>query len=184
MSDPDLQRLIAKLRAIEALYSRPGTEGERAAAANARARILDRLRAAERPAVPIEFRFSMPDMWSRRLFVALLRRHGITPYRYRGQRHTTVMAKVQERFVDVTLWPEYQELNATLRAYLDDVTQRVVAQVVHEDLSEAVEVDEPKQLAAAAEEASDETPAPPSPAPDAPPSGARPPKRKKKKRRR
>ncbi len=48
----------------------------------------------------------MPDMWPRRVFVALLRRYGIRPYRYRRQRYTTVMAKVSQRFVDDTLWPQ------------------------------------------------------------------------------
>jgi len=34
----------------------------------------------------------------------------------------------------------------TLRAYLADVTERVVAQVIHEDTSEAEEREEPRQL--------------------------------------
>ena len=41
MSELDEARLIEKLRAIETLFARPGSEGERTAAANARGRILD-----------------------------------------------------------------------------------------------------------------------------------------------
>ena len=88
----------------------------------------------------------MADMWSRRVFVALLRRYEITPYRFHGQRRTTVMAKVSKRFVDETLWPEFQALSASLRTYLDDVTNRVVSEVIHADVSEAAVMDEPKQL--------------------------------------
>ncbi len=44
----------------------------------------------------------MGDMWSRKVFVALLRRYGIRPYRYKRQRYTTVMAKVSKKFVDRT----------------------------------------------------------------------------------
>ena len=147
MTDLDEARLIEKLRAIEALHARPGTEGERAAAANARQRILERLRELADADPPEEYRFSMADMWSRRVFLALLRRYDIQPYRYRGQRRTTVMAKVSKGFVDETLWPEFQALSSTLRSYLDEVTNRVVAEVIHADVSEATEVDEPKQLA-------------------------------------
>jgi hypothetical protein len=88
----------------------------------------------------------MADMWSRKVFVALLRRYGIRPYRYSGQRYTTVMARVSRRFVDETLWPEFQEISDTLRAYLSDVTDRVVRQVIHKDSSEAEVVEKAMQL--------------------------------------
>jgi tRNA nucleotidyltransferase (CCA-adding enzyme) len=87
------------------------------------------------------------DGWSRRLFVALLRRHGINPYRYRGQRRTTVMVRVPRRFVDETLWPEFEKLSATLRTFLDDITERVIRESVFADDSEAEEVAEPRALA-------------------------------------
>ena len=80
------------------------------------------------------------------MFVALLRRYGIRPYRYKRQRYTTVMARVSEKFVDETLWPEYQEISETLRDYLSEVTDRVVSQVIHKDSSEAEVVEEPPQL--------------------------------------
>jgi len=44
MPELDEARRIEKLRAIEALYVRPGTDGERTAAHDARERILARLR--------------------------------------------------------------------------------------------------------------------------------------------
>jgi hypothetical protein len=49
--------------------------------------------------LPEEIQFSMNDLWSRRVFVALLRRYGIRPYRYPRQRHTTVMARMPRRFL-------------------------------------------------------------------------------------
>jgi len=79
----------------------------------------------------------MADMWSRKLFVALLRRYGIKPFRYYRQKHTTVMAVVSASFVDETLWPEFQELDKTLRSYLEDITNRVIIESIHSDNSEA-----------------------------------------------
>ena len=131
----DEAKLIEKLRLVEALFAGATTEGEQVAADHARQRILERLRAMEAEDPPVEYRFSMEDMWSRRVFVALLRRYGITPYRYRRQRYTTVMARVSKRFVDETLWPQFERLSDTLRQYLSEVTDRVVVQVISEDLS-------------------------------------------------
>ena len=124
----DEVKLIEKLIRIEALYSGATTEGERDAAANALQRIRDRLEKIQKIDPPIEYKFTMSDMWSRKLFVALLRRYGIKPYRYYRQRYTTVMAKVSKQFVNETLWPEFQELSKTLRSYLDDVTDRVISE--------------------------------------------------------
>ena len=148
----DEAKLIEKLRLIEALYAGATTEGEQVAAEHARQRILERLRSMEAEDPPVEYRFSMSDMWSRRVFVALLRRYGITPYRYRRQRYTTVMARVSRRFVDETLWPQFERLSDTLRQYLSEVTDRVVVQVISEDLSETVVLNEQQTLPPAASE--------------------------------
>jgi hypothetical protein len=143
----DEAKLLDKLRRIEALFAGAKTEGEKTAAEYARNRILERLRSVERTDPPIEYTFRMTDMWSKKVFLALLRRYGLRPYRYRGQRYTTVMAKVPERFVNETLWPEFQEILHTLRAYLTEITDRVVHQVIHKDSSEADEVEDPARLA-------------------------------------
>lgn len=150
----DEARLIDKLRLIEALFSGATTEGEKVAAERARDRILERLKLWEKEDPPVEYRFTMADMWSRKVFVALLRRYGIRPYRYSGQRYTTVMARVSKRFVDETLWPEFQEISETLRSYLSGVTDRVVQQVIHQDSSEAEVIEKPKQLPLSVDEPS------------------------------
>ena len=67
---------------------------------------------------------------------------------WRWQRHTTVMVKVSRRFVQETLWPEFEEIAATLNSYLQEVTNRVVASVLHKDDSEPAEVEEPRALSA------------------------------------
>jgi hypothetical protein len=142
----DEARLIDKLRLVEALHAGAATAGERDAAESARQRILRRLRSTERADPPLEFKFTLGDRWSRKVLVALLRRYGIRPYRYRRQRHTTVMAKVSRRFVNETLWPEFDEISRTLRTYLDDVTERVIAEAIHEDRSEAEVMDAPRRV--------------------------------------
>lgn len=136
------QDLIDKLRLIEAMFSGATTKGEKNAAELARKRILERLRLMEKEEPLLEYRFTMTDMWSRKVFVALLRRYGIKPYRYSRQRYTTVMARVSDRFVDETLWPEFQEISKTLEAYLSEITDRVVSEVIHQDSSEAEVVGE------------------------------------------
>ena len=133
----DEKTLIEKLRRIESLYAGATTTGERIAAANARERIRERLRVQQSHNEAVEYKFSLADMWSRKLFLALLRRYDLKPYRRHGQRYTTVMVRVPKSFVDETLWPEFQELSQTLQTYLDEVTDRVITDEIFGDSSEA-----------------------------------------------
>ncbi|MCP9887619.1 MAG: hypothetical protein ACRC1L_12335 [Prochlorococcaceae cyanobacterium] len=135
---PEAQ-LVAKLQRIEALYARAGSAGERVAAERARERIQARLEQLASAEPPVEYRFSLTDQWSRHLFVALLRRYGIQPYRYSRQRRTTVMARLSRSFVNDTLWPEFLELQASLSAYFDALTDRVIEQALEVKAGEAEE---------------------------------------------
>lgn len=139
-------RLREKLRKIEALFAGAGTEGERLAAEAALARLRARLADIERSEKPTEFQFSVPDTWSRHLFLALCRRYGISPYRYPRQRRSTVVLRAPRRFVEDVLWPEFRELDAELRAYLQEVTLRMIREEIYADTSEAPEVAEPPAL--------------------------------------
>ncbi len=133
-------QLRDKMRKIEALFAGAGTVGERLAAEAALERVRARLAELERRDPAIEMQFSMPDQWSRRLLLALCRRYGLKPYRYRRQRLTTVMVRVPRGFVDQVLWPEFDELNQALTVYLNEVTLRLIREEVYADASEAVEV--------------------------------------------
>jgi hypothetical protein len=135
----EFTQLLDRLMRVETLHARTDVAGERNAAANAMHAIRAQIARCEQQDPPVEYKFSMPDDWSRRLFTALLRRYGIEPFRYRGQRYTTVMAKVSKSFVDDTLWPEFVELNDILKDYLSDVTNRVIHEAICQDSSEAGE---------------------------------------------
>ena len=147
----DEATLIEKLLKIEALFAGAATEGERISAGLARQRILNRLDELLPKDPPVEYRFTFHDMWSRKVFVTLLRRYGLKPYRYHRQRYTTVMVQVPEQFVTETLWPEFEKINSELNAYLQEVTDRVVKQVLHEDSSDILVVEQPLQLEAPGE---------------------------------
>jgi hypothetical protein len=136
----DFARLIEKLKLIDALYSGATTPGERSAAENARQRIKHKIEQYQEADPSIEYHFTLQNMWSRKLFVALLRRYDIKPYRYYRQRYTTVMAKVSKTFVDKTLWPEFLELDKELTTHLNDTAERIIREAVFGDSSEAEEV--------------------------------------------
>ena len=133
------EQIREKLRKISALFEGATTIGERNAAAAAIERVKKALGAVLKSEQPEEFQFTLPDRWQRRLFSALCRRYGLEPYRYKRQRHTTVMARAPRSFVDKTLWPEYQELRAALDDYLNDATERIIREVVYRDADEASE---------------------------------------------
>lgn len=123
-------RLAAKLRRIDALIAGGATEGERYAALQARHRILERLRRLQPVDPAIEFKLTTPDEWSKRLLLALLRRHGLRPYRYPRQRRTTVMVSAPRRMMARSIWPQFQRLSRMLDASLHEATQRVIRQTM------------------------------------------------------
>jgi hypothetical protein len=101
----DEAKLREKLARIEALFAGATTEGEKVAAAEARRRIQLRLQAVQQSDPPIEYRLTVADVWSGKILLALLRRYDLKPYRYRNQRHTTIMVKAPASFLNDTLWP-------------------------------------------------------------------------------
>ena len=143
------EQLRERLRKIAALFEGAQTAGEREAAGAAMARVREALKAAQ-PATPlgprpvyeeplIEMQFSLADQWQRSLLSALCRRYGLTPFRYRRQRYTTLMLNVKASFADRVLWPEYCQLRDALEQYLQEATDRIIREEIFNDSSEAQE---------------------------------------------
>src|SRR5437660_10143471 len=131
------EQLREKLRKITALFEGAATAGERQAAAAAMERLRQALDTAVKTQPLPETKFSMADQWQRRLFLALCRRYGLQPYRYRGQRYTTVMVRSPRSFVDCTLWPEYIEFQESLHSLLNHATVRIIREQDFQDTAEA-----------------------------------------------
>jgi hypothetical protein len=49
------------------------------------------------------------------------------------------MARVSERFVEETLFPEFEALQGTLREYFDEFTERVIGLALDADMKDAEE---------------------------------------------
>jgi len=133
------RELREKLRKITALFEGAATAGERSAAAAAIERVKKALAGFRQTEQPVEMQFSMADQWQRRLFMALCRRYGLEPYRYRRQRYTTVLVRAPKSFINKTLWPEYVELRDALDEYLNEATERIIKEEVYGDSGEAPE---------------------------------------------
>lgn len=132
MDDRQLRDRLAK---IKALFDGATTAGERKAAAAAMERVQKRLDQAV-PAPLIEYRFSLTDSWSLRLFLALCRSKGLRPYRYPRMRRTSVCVRLAQTQLDKELWPEFQEMNAVLRQYLGELADHIIAECIDPDGSE------------------------------------------------
>jgi hypothetical protein len=139
-------RLREKLRKIEALFAGAATAGEKGAAGAAADRIRIHLGNAAGSEAPEEIRFSIPDNWSRQLFMSLCRRYAISPFRYRRMRRQTVLITAPRSFVEQVLWPEFRELSDALSAYLAEITEKLIREEVHGETSDAEERDEPRRL--------------------------------------
>lgn len=99
----EVEKLQAKLRAVEALFAGTTHAGERDAAARARERIVARI-AEMKTAPTVEWRCSL-DPYTRHLLIALARRYGLEPYRYRRQRWTTLLLRAPESFLKEVFLP-------------------------------------------------------------------------------
>ena len=140
------QLLREKLRKIEALFAGAATEGEKVAAGAAAERIRVRLDRTAGKEKSIETKVSIPDVWSRQLFIALSRRYGLRPFRYRRMHRQSIVVQAPESFINQVLWPEFEELNAALTDYLSEITDRVIGEEVHGETSDADEVDETSRI--------------------------------------
>ena len=131
--------ILEKLRKIEALFAGAATEGEKRAADAARERIRARLDSLKQEEAAVEFRMSIDNPWSRKLFSALARRYGVKPYRYSGQKRTSIMISAPRSFVDSTLMPEFQRFNEVLVQHLTEIAEEIIASAVAPDAGEVEE---------------------------------------------
>ncbi|MFV1878638.1 hypothetical protein [Nioella sp.] len=129
------QDIREKLAKLEALFARGATAGERAAAGAARDRLQARLSldANDGGDPEIELQYSLPDVWSVRIFVALCRKHGIRPYRYPRQRRTTVMVRVRQASFERTVAEEFRTLHRELTAYFNETVEHLIADAMKSD---------------------------------------------------
>jgi hypothetical protein len=140
------QRLREKLRKIEALFAGAATVGEKAAAGAAAERIRRQFSETSSREKSEEFKFSIPDPWSRQLFTALCRRYGLRPFRYTRMHRQTVIVRAPASFVNRTLWPEFEELSDALSTHLLDITNRIIREEVFATNEEAEEIPETARL--------------------------------------
>ena len=121
-----------RLAKIEELFRRAGTSGERVAAGAAIDRLKLRLD-TEHGDPEIEFKYSLPDVWSLRLFIAVCRKHDVRPYRYPRQRRTTVMVRAPKRFFNAVVWAEFSSLHTELEIYFKETVDQLIAAAMQSD---------------------------------------------------
>lgn len=124
-----------KLAKLEALFARGATAGERAAAGAALDRLQARIAASDEPETEVQY--TLPDVWSVRIFVALCRKHGVRPYRYPRQRRTTIMVRARASEFERTVLAGFQTLHAELEAYFNETVDHLIADAMKSDGDDA-----------------------------------------------
>ncbi len=56
------------------------------------------------------------------------------------------MVRGPEAFLNMVLWPEFQEINSALTEYLSEVTNKVIREAVFKDVGDADEVPESARI--------------------------------------
>ena len=127
----EFQDIRERLTKLEALFARGATEGERAAAGAALERMQARLE--KEGEAETEVQYSLPDVWSVRLFVAICRKHGVQPFRYRRQRRTTVMVRIRKSEFERTVAAEFRALHQELTSYFAEMVDHLISDVMKSD---------------------------------------------------
>ncbi len=116
--------LADKIRKVEALLARAGSEGERQAAAFAKQRLLQKIVQA-----PIEYTIKVDSHWKKRLFMAVCGKHKVHTYRYKGQKNTTTMVRVTKDFMDTVLWPEFKQYAKAFDELANDIMHDLISKI-------------------------------------------------------
>ncbi len=132
-----MDELLDKIKKIEALIVGAKTEGEKTAALMAKERINRKI-LDQQPLEKVEFTLYTPDSWHKKLLIAICRKHGVRPYRYKRQKYTTVMVKVNERFLNKTIWKEYLEYSGLLEKLVFDITDGLIEKIYKDEGEEVI----------------------------------------------
>lgn len=131
-----MEDLLEKIRKIEALIKGAQTGGEKNAAILAKNRIHKKL-IAEKKTQKVEYTLRTSDSWHKKLLVAICRKYGVRPYRYKRQKYTTVMININEQFLEDVLWKEYLEYSKHLEELVEEITNNIIRKI-HEDGKEDI----------------------------------------------
>lgn len=120
--------LFEKIRKIEALIESSKNGGERLSAELAKNRILERQQ-QEIADKLIKYKVILDNPWKKKLLIALCNKHQIRPYRYKGQKSTTVRFQAILSFVDTILLPEYKKYEGLLEGLVQDIITDLINQI-------------------------------------------------------
>lgn len=129
-----MEHLLDRIKKIEALIAGASTDGEKNAAESAKDRILEKYPELEIHKNPVEYQLSTNSQWNKKLLIAICRKYGVKPYRYHGQKYTTVMVNINAEFLTKILWKEYEEYSKLLNRLVEEITDDLINRIhKHED---------------------------------------------------
>lgn len=131
-----MNELLEKIRKIEALIEGAKTEGERNAAILAKIRVNNKL-IKEQQLELKEYALYTQGNWHKKLLLAICRKYGVSPYRYKRQKYTTVMVRINENFLNDVLWKEYLEYSEHLEKLVEEITDSII-QKIHQEENEDI----------------------------------------------
>lgn len=121
--------LLERIKKIEALINGATTAGEENAARSAKDRLLNKQSTIQAPDKLEEYRLYTSDSWHKKLLIAVCRKYGIQPYRYKRQKYTTVMVNINPNFLNEVLWPEYLEYSKHLEKLVEGITDDLIGKI-------------------------------------------------------
>ena len=129
-----MEHLLDRIKKIEALIAGASTDGEKNAGESAKERILKKYPELEIHKDPVEYRLSTNSQWNKKLLIAICRKYGVKPFRYHRQKYTTVMVRINTKFLNQVLWKEYEEYSKLLNKLVQEITDDLISSIhKHQD---------------------------------------------------
>ena len=128
------------LAKLDELIASTQNKSERAAAEDARLRIIRILERYKNPGPIEEYRIAPSDIWMRRVLLAQCKRYELEHFRYRGQNKMTVVIRCPKRIMTETFWPEFLEICDTLKVLLDEATDKTIIDRIGQEPSDVIVV--------------------------------------------
>lgn len=125
--------LFEKIQKIQALIDRASSDGERQAAELAKQRLHQKINDT-----PIEYTVRSHSRWEKKLFTAVCKKNGLSPYRYARQKHTTTMVRVSKSVMNEVLWPQYIKYTSLLREMVDGIALDLIDKIYAGDKEETI----------------------------------------------
>lgn len=71
--------------------------------------------------------------WNRQIFLALCEKYNLEPYRYKGEKKTTIKLETTMDFMENILWPDYKKFTKIYHKSMEDILKKCIEKILYKE---------------------------------------------------